>query len=306
MRLGFALPQVGPVAGPDALVTVAQRAEALGFDSLWVLDRMLYPVNPRTPYPAARDGVLPDLYKRVLDPLETLTFVAAHTRRVALGTSVLNIPWYPPVLLARRLTTLDVLSGGRLRVGFGTGWSLDEYEAAGAPWEERGKRADEIIAALKTIWTTDPVEFQGKYYRIPKSFIGPKPVQKPHPPIYMAAYAPPAMKRVAKEANGWFPVGVPLAAVPRMFEGIKGMAKEAGRDPGSLELIVRANVEFSQAPINQDRADFAGALEQIAGDVAETRKLGAAEIVFDVQFSPGVETVDNIGARMEQLFQISR
>jgi probable F420-dependent oxidoreductase len=303
MRLGFALPQIGPIAGPDALVTVAQRAEALGFDSLWVLDRMLYPVNPRTPYPATRDGVLPDLYKRVLDPLETLTFVAAHTRRVALGTSVLNLPWYPPVLLARRLTTLDVLSGGRLRVGFGMGWSLDEFEAAGAPMQERGKRADEIIDALKAIWTTDPVEFQGQYYRIPKSFIGPKPVQKPHPPIYMAAYTPPAMKRLAKEANGWFPVGVPLSAVAGMFEGIKGMAKEAGRDPAALELIVRANVEFSDTPLGEGRADFTGSLEQIVGDVAETLKLGAAEIVFDVQFSPGVETVDTIVARMEQLRQ---
>jgi len=306
MRLGFALPQIGPVAGPDALVTVAKRAEALGFDSLWTLDRMLYPVNPRTPYPATRDGLLPDMYKRVLDPLETLTFVAAHTSRVALGTSVLNLPWYPPVLFARRLTTLDVLSGGRLRVGFGMGWSLDEYEAAGVPMQERGKRADELIAALKTIWTTDPVEFQGAYYRIPKSYIGPKPVQKPHPPIYMAAYTPSAMKRVATEANGWFPVGVPLAAVPQMFEGIKGMAKEAGRDPGELELIVRANVEFSQAPISQDRADFAGSLEQIAGDVTETRKLGAAEIVFDVQFSPDVKTTDDIVARMEQLHQVSK
>jgi probable F420-dependent oxidoreductase len=303
MRLGFALPQIGPVAGPDALVTVAQRAEASGFDSLWVLDRMLYPVNPRTPYPAARDGVLPDLYKRVLDPLETLTFVAAHTRRVALGTSVLNIPWYPPVLLARRLTTIDVLSGGRLRVGFGLGWSLDEYEAAGAPMQERGKRADEIIDALKAIWTTDPVDFQGKYYRIPKSFIGPKPIQKPYPPIYMAAYTPPAMKRTAKVANGWFPVGIPLSALAGMFEGIKAMAKDAGREPADLELIVRANIEFSDAPINQDRADFAGTLEQIAGDVAATRKLGASEIVFDVQFSPGVKTVDDILARMEQLRQ---
>jgi probable F420-dependent oxidoreductase len=222
---------------------------------------------------------------------------------VALGTSVLNLPWYPPVLLARRLTTLDVLSGGRLRVGFGMGWSLDEYEAAGAPWQERGKRADEIIAALKAIWTTDPVEFQGQYYRIPKSFIGPKPVQKPHPPIYMAAYTPPAMKRVAKEANGWFPVGVPLSALAGMFEGIKGIAKDAGRDPAALELIVRANVEFSDAPLGEGRADFTGALEQIVGDIVETRKLGAAEIVFDVQFSPGVETVDTIVARMEQLRQ---
>src|SRR5215470_6484424 len=305
MRYGFALPQVGSGVGPEALVTAAKRSEDLGFHSLWVLDRILWPVSPRVPYPIG-DGSLPVKYKNVLDPLETLTFAAAHTHHIALGTSVLNLPWYNPVLLARRLTTLDVLSAGRLRIGFGMGWSPDEYEAAAAPWEERGKRADELIQALKKIWTTDPVEFQGAYYRIPKSYIGPKPVQKPHPPIYMAAYTPSAMKRVATEANGWFPVGVPLAAVPQMFEGIKGMAKEAGRDPGELELIVRANVEFSQAPISQDRADFAGSLEQIAGDVTETRKLGAAEIVFDVQFSPDVKTTDDIVARMEQLHQVSK
>src|SRR5215510_9097602 len=305
MRFGFALPQVGSEAGPEALVMVAKRAEDLGFDSLWVLDRILWPINPRAHYPIG-DGSLPVKYKSVLDPLETLTFVAGHTGRIALGTGVLNLPWYNPVLLARRLTTLDVLSAGRLRVGFGIGWSPDEYEAAGATWEERGRRADESIKALKTIWTTDPVEFQGKYYRIPKSIIGPKPVQKPHPPIYMAAFTPPAMKRVATEANGWFPVAVPLTAVPQMFEEIKGMAREAGRDPAELELIVRANVEFSDAPTSKDRTDFTSALEQIAGDVAETRKLGAAEIVFDVQFSPGVETVDDIVARMEQLYQVSK
>ena len=247
MRFGFALPQVGSAVGPEALVTVAKRAEDLGFDSLWVLDRILWPVNPRAPYPIG-DGSLPVKYKSVLDPLETLTFAAAHTRRIALGTSVLNLPWYTPVLLARRLTTLDILSAGRLKVGFGIGWSPDEYEAAGVTWQERGKRADELIQALKKIWTTDPVEFQGKYYRIPKSVIGPKPVQKPHPPVYMAAYTPSAMKRVAAEANGWFPVGIPLSGVGPMFEGIKGMAKEAGRDPATLELIVRATSKFITVP----------------------------------------------------------
>ena len=305
MRFGFALPQVGSAVGPEALVTVAKRAEDLGFDSLWVLDRILWPVNPRAPYPIG-DGSLPVKYKSVLDPLETLTFAAAHTRRVALGTSVLNLPWYTPVLLARQLTTLDILSGGRLKVGFGIGWSPDEYEAAGAMWQERGKHADELIQALKKIWTTDPVEFQGKYYRIPKSVIGPKPVQKPHPPIYMAAYTPSAMKRVAAEANGWFPVGIPLSGVGPMFEGIKGMAKEAGRDPSALELIVRANVEVHNTPIQKDRVDFTGALEQIAEDVKTTQKLGAAEIVLDVQFSPGVATTNDVVSRMGQLWQVGK
>lgn len=304
MRIGFALPQVGPNAGPEGLVKVARRAEELGFDSVWVLDRILFPVKPRLPYPMG-DGSLPERYKQTLDPLETLTFAAAHTRSIGLGTSVLNLPWYNPVLLARRLATLDVLSRGRLRIGFGLGWSPDEYEAAGVRMRERGKRADELVRALKTIWTTDPVEFNGKYYRIPRSFIGPKTVQKPHPPIFMAAFTPEAMRRAAREADGWLPVGIPIDSIGQMFDSIKAMAREFGRDPAALQLVVRANVEFSDVPIDENRGDFTGTLEQIARDVAATRELGTSEILFDVQFSPGVDSVDHIVARMEQLRRIA-
>ena len=136
------------------------------------------------------------------DPIETLTFIAAKTEKIGLGTSVIDIPYYNPVMLARRLTTLDVLSGGRLRLGMGLGWSEDEHEAAGASMKGRGKLADEFIRVLKAIWTTDPVEFHGERYNIAKSHILPKPLQKPHPPIYLAAYAPSAMKRVAAMADG--------------------------------------------------------------------------------------------------------
>jgi alkanesulfonate monooxygenase SsuD/methylene tetrahydromethanopterin reductase-like flavin-dependent oxidoreductase (luciferase family) len=122
----------------------------------------------------------------------------------------------------------------------------------------------------------------------------------------MAAYTPPAMKRVAAEANGWFPVGIPLSSIGPMFEGIKGMAKDAGRDPSALAVIVRANIEIHNAPIQKDRVDFTGALEQIAEDIRTTQKLGAAEIVFDVQFSPGVETAGDIAARMEQLWRVAK
>ena len=288
MRLGFALPQIGAFAGPDSVSAIAQRAETLGYDSLWVLDRLLWPVKPQVPYPVG-DGSLPEPYKRALDPVETLTFAAALTSKIALGTSVLNLPWYNPVLLARRLTSLDVLSRGRLRVGLGVGWSPDEYVAAGSTWSERGKRTDESIQALKAIWTTDPVEFQGTYYRIPKSFISLKPVQKPHPPIYMAAFTPPAMQRLAREANGWFPVGIPIAAIPHMFGGIRQMAKEAGRQPDDIELLVRGHVELTGQAAGKGRGDFTGSLEQIAEDIAATRSLGAAELVFDVQFDPEIK-----------------
>jgi probable F420-dependent oxidoreductase len=305
LRFGFALPQIGSLAGPEALVRVAKRAENLGVDSLWVLDRLLWPVNPRAPYPLG-DGSLPVQYKNVLDPVETLTFAAAHTSRIALATGVLNLPWYNPVLLARRLTTLDILSRGRLRVGFGIGWSPDEYEAAGATWQDRGKRADESIEMLKKIWTTDPVEFQGKHYRLPKSFIGPKPVQKPHPPIYMAAFTPSAMKRVAAEANAWLPVGIPLSGVGAMFDGIKNMAKEAGRDPSAIELIVTAGVEIYKTPIEKERTEFTGTLEQIGEDFAKARKLGAAEVAIYAQFLPAGETAKDLVTRMEDLWPIAK
>ena len=305
MRFGFALPQIGSLVGPEALVTVAKRAEDLGFDSLWVLDRILWPVDPRAPYPIG-DGSLPLQYKHVLDPVETLTFAAAYTSRIALATGVLNLPWYNPVLLARRLTTLDVLSRGRLRVGFGIGWSPDEYEAAGAPWQDRGKRADESIEVLKKIWTTDPVEFQGKHYRIAKSFIGPKPVQKPHPPIYLAAFTPSAMKRVAAEAHAWLPVGIPLSDVGAMFEAIKNMAKDAGRDPSALELIVTAGVEIHKRPIEKERIEFTGSLEQIGEDFATARKVGAAEIAIYAQFLAPDEIAQDLITRMEDLWRVAK
>jgi probable F420-dependent oxidoreductase len=300
MRIGFGLPQVGSFADPESLTKVARRAEELGFSSVWVFDRLLHPLQPQVPYPIG-DGSLPDVYRRVLDPVEMLTFVAARTERVRLGTSVLNIPWYNPVLLARRLTTLDVLSGGRLQLGFGIGWLPDEYEAAGVPWSARGKRADETLRTLKAWWTSDPVQVEGTFFRISKSYVSLKPVQKPHPPIYMAAYTAPAMKRAAREADGWFPVGVPLSAVGQMFDGMKQMVEQAGRNPATFKLILRGNLDFTDSGRNVERRDFAGSLEDIAQDIALTRKLGAEELLLDVQFSPDVKTTDDILRRMEEL-----
>jgi len=305
MRLGFALPQVGSVGTAESINKVARRAEELGYSSLWVLDRLLYPLNPRVPYPIG-DGSLPKLYQRVLDPLQTLAFAAARTEKIGIGTSVLNLPWYNPVLLARTLTSLDVLSGGRLRVGFGIGWSPDEYEAAGTEWKTRGKRAEEYVSTIKKIWSSDTVEVQGSDFAVTKSTFGLKPIQKPYPPIYMAAYVPSAMSRVAKEANGWFPVGVPLSAVGGMFQAIQGMAKEAGRDPKSLDLVIRGNVEFKDSIPAEGRPDFIGNSRQIAADIETAKKLGASELVLDVQFSPGLDTVEEMLKRMEELWDLAK
>jgi alkanesulfonate monooxygenase SsuD/methylene tetrahydromethanopterin reductase-like flavin-dependent oxidoreductase (luciferase family) len=133
---------------------------------------------------------------------DALAFVAGQTKQIKLGTSVRDMPYYNPVMLARRLTTVDFLSNGRLCVGLGLGWSKDEADATGVDMKKRGAVADEFLQVLKAIWTTDPVEFHGKFYNIPRSYINPKPVQKPHPPIYLGAFVASALNRVAREADG--------------------------------------------------------------------------------------------------------
>jgi len=232
MKLGFGLPHNGPPAGPEAITMVAKRAEELGYESLWVLDRLLYPEQPQTAFPATPDGVLPENFKTVLDPLQTLSFAAAHTSRIALGTSILVMGYRNPVLLAQSLTTIDVLSGGRLRVGLGQGWSKDEHDAAGVSMKDRAARGDEFIQVLKAMWAADPVEFQGKFFQVSKSIVQPKPVQKRHPPIYLAAYTPGAMKRVATFADGWTPAHVPIDAMAQMMERIRGWPKR----PAAIHL----------------------------------------------------------------------
>src|SRR5215831_1602183 len=216
MRFGCILPTLGPLGGPDALIRTAQRAEALDYHSVWVADRLLHPLAPRTPYPATPDGSLPEYFKRSMGPVEALTFAAAHTHRITLGTSVLNMPFYNPVVLARSLATLDLLSGGRLRVGLGQAWSADELEAVGADPSARAARADEFVRALKTMWGPDPVEFQGRHFRVARSIVGLKPVQRPHPPIYMAGYVAAALQRTASLADGWLPANLPIAAMVQM------------------------------------------------------------------------------------------
>src|SRR5215469_13025605 len=305
MKIGFALPNIGPVGSADALSKVATRAEALGYESLWTIDRLLWPVKPQTPYPATPDGQLPEAYQYSLDPLDTLTFAAAQTKTITLGTSVLDIPYYNPVMLARRLTTLDQLSRGRLRLGLGLGWSKDEMDATGASMQQRGARADEFLQVLKAIWTTNPAEFHGKFYQLPKSYIDHKPVQKPHPPIYMAAFAPAALKRVATMADGWNPVAIPAEGMAQMFASIRQMAKEAGRDPSSLRMVVRANVEIKDKPLATQRMIFSGSLDQIKEDVADCKRVGADELFFDPTFYEGAQTLEDWLAVMEQVRKLA-
>src|SRR3990172_4907074 len=306
MKLGINIPNLGPAAGPEGIAKVAQKAEELGYDSIWSTERLLFPVNPRTGYGGMEGVPLPEGFKYQLDPLDVLSYAAAVTKRVKLGTSVLDFPYYNPVMLARRITTLDVLSGGRAVIGLGLGWSPEEFEAAGVSMKGRGARANEALQVMKTIWADDPAEFSGRYYQVAKSIVLPKPVQKPHPPIYMAAYAPAAMKRVATQTNGWLPVGIPVEGMRQMWEAIRSMAREAGRNPDDLKLIVRANTAVLPEAQGEGRYIFVGSKDEVKADIQACKELGAHEIEFDPTSGPQGETVQGFIETAELMRELAR
>jgi len=203
MRLGFGLPVGGTGATPDNVSVLARHAEALGYRSLWVFQRLLCPVAPLNSYYGAPNEAWPEPFRSTLDPIVTLAFIAAQTERVRLGTSVLVAPFYSPVVLGKQLATLDVISRGRLTVGLGIGWSRDEYDAAGTPWEQRGARIDEFIECLDALWTQDEVKFKGAFYFVPTSRVEPKPVQKPRPPLLIGGYSEAAFRRAGRLGDGY-------------------------------------------------------------------------------------------------------
>jgi len=241
------VPQFGESAQLDVgeLARFASTAEQLGADSLWVGDRLLAAVDPTVGY-AGKDTI-PDQFRTNLDPFIALTVAATATTTAQLGSSVFVAPWYPPVQLARQLTSIDVISGGRLLPGFGIGWSPDEYQAAGAPFARRGAQLDELLDVLDALWTANPVQHEGTRWSIPESWVDLKPVQRPRPPVYLGAFTPPGLERVGTRADGWMagvnvPGGVSLDMLTWQRRTIDDAARAAGRDPSAIHAYVRVNV----------------------------------------------------------------
>jgi probable F420-dependent oxidoreductase len=245
--LGFAVPQFAESADLDVgeLARFASTAEQLGADSLWVGDRLLAAVNPTVGY-AGKDTI-PEQFRTNLDPFIALTVAATATTTAQLGTSVLVAPWYPPVQLARQLTSIDVISGGRLLPGFGIGWSPEEYQAAGAPFRRRGAQLDELLDALVALWTANPARHEGDRWSVPESWVNLKPAQRPHPPVCLAAFTKAGLKRVGGRADGWMagvqvPGGVNMDMLTWQRRTIDDAARAAGRDPSAIHTYVRVNV----------------------------------------------------------------
>ncbi|HZT06990.1 MAG TPA: TIGR03619 family F420-dependent LLM class oxidoreductase [Chloroflexota bacterium] len=301
MDIGIALPQWGRHASPEAISRVAREAERLGYASVWVQERLLRPTHPRSGYGGVPGAPWPEPYRIVYDPIETLSYVASQTTRLKLGTSVLDALFHVPVVLARRLATLDRFSGGRVVVGLGQGWSEDEFITANVPPKRRGAGFEEFIRAMRAVWGPDPVSFAGRHYQIPESEIGPKPVQPGGPPILVGAFAPAAIERAARIADGLNPIAIGWDMLQDMVTRFRDAARAAGRDPSTLQFVVRANNQLSDAPLGNDRGPFSGNAQQIRDDLTRAEGMGLTHVFFDFGF---VETPIDPQLRMlEQLAQ---
>lgn len=273
MRLGVSLAQTGHLADPAAIRSAATAAEQLGYSSVWVTDRL---------DPDHRPDVT-----TVLDPLTVLTYAAACTRNVRLGTSVLVAPWYRPALLARSLWTLDVLSDGRLTVGLGLGTAVDEIAADDATQRELGRRLDDAIDVLDQAWAhaTEP---------------------RPRPPVLLSASSTGGLERVARRADGWNPADMPIELLAPTWAMVRDRAADHGRDPDALQLVVRATVDLRDEPIDGSRSPYSGSDEQVAADIEDTRRAGADEVILGVVRDDSLDEALEIYARVAETLDVPR
>jgi probable F420-dependent oxidoreductase len=240
MKFGLRLPGAGPYAGPEAITAFAQRAEELGFDSLWMTDHVVLPVDVQTRYPYRADGKFfwPS-DTPYLDSLLTLTWAAAATERIVVGTSVLIAGWHHPVNTAKALATLDVLNGGRTIVGVGTGWMREQFEILGSPFESRGARTTEYIRLLKHLWTADEADFHGEHFDFSGFKVYPKPVSEPSIPVWCGGKSEGVLRRVAAVADGWHPLYITPEELEVKLGRLEGYLGEHGRALDDITLSAR-------------------------------------------------------------------
>lgn len=274
MQFGIALPHIGPQAGERSLIEAAQNAERLGFHSLWALDRLLWPLAPKSRYPGSPRGNLPAAMQNTYEPLTVLTFVSAHTRKIRLGTSVVVAGYRSPALLAKMAASLDQLCGGRLILGLGAGWSADEFAAVGQSLLDRRDRFHEYVRVLRILWAEDEPAFDGAFYRIPKSIFLPKPAQKPPPPIWIGGNSDAAVRCAALFGDGWHPTSrLGAQALGRSFKALRALAENAGRDASRITLSLRWNALA-------DLTDSGNAAAMIS-KLREYRDAGVEHVCFD-------------------------
>lgn len=279
MKLGLHLPAAGADTSPDRIADVALAAERAGLGSVWVFERLLRPTYP-IPMGGFGDPVPPpEAWSAVYDPLETLSYLAGRTERITLGASVVVALLHNPVLLARRIATLDRLSAGRAIVGVGQGWMPEEYAAAGVPVKRRGAGFTEHLEAMRAVWGPDPVRYDGRFYRVPESEIGPKPVRAGGPSVVVGAATPPAVERAATLGFGLCPVVFDWDVLENTVATFRRTAAEAGHDPDALPLVMQVNGDLTEEP-QGERGPLVGSVEQVAEDLERVAGLRPDHVLW--------------------------
>jgi probable F420-dependent oxidoreductase len=292
MKIGFGAPVSGVWASPDNLQYFTTRAEDLNYHSIWTFQRLLVPAHTESA----------PVYRSVLDPLISLAYVAARTSRIRLGVAVVNAPYVSPAYLAKQAATLDLISGGRLDLGIGLGWSAEEFVASGVPMELRAARVREHLAALRTLWGDETSEFLGEFYTLPPSHALPRPAQRPYPQILLGGGVPVALRRAGRLADGWISrSAADLTRIAKDIALVREGAAAAGKDPSAVRAVIRGVVRPGESMLGPDgeRLRLSGSYDQIRDDVAWLEEQGATEIFYDLNFNPrvGNPDVDPIQAR---------
>jgi probable F420-dependent oxidoreductase len=302
VRYGFYLPTRGETARPDALEALVTRGEALGFASVVIADHVVFPVTIRSRYPYTVSGAFPG-QGDALEQLSLMAFIAGKTRTLRLISSVMILPHRNPVVTAKMLATIDVLSGGRVTVGVGVGWLREEFQALAAPdFDRRGAVSDEYLRIFKTLWTEDPASFHGEFYRFDRIHCLPHPVQKPHPPIWIGGHSKPALRRVARLGDGWHPVGANPAAPLRpaemrvLLDELRRLAEAERRDPATLTISYKAPLYDAGPGVDggRERRPFSGSPQAIADDIGAFAALGVSELIFDFRSETLAESLDRM------------
>ena len=308
MRYGFYLPTRGPLAEPDAIATIVRDGESMGYASIVIGDHIVFPVAVESTYPYTIDGDFPG-HGDAMEQLSLMAFIAGITEHARLVTSVMILPHRNPLVTAKMLATIDVLSKGRLTVGVGVGWMREEFQALGtADFDKRGKVSDEYIEIFKKCWTQDPVSHDGEFYAFEALHCMPHPVQEPHPPIWIGGHSPASLRRVARHGDGWQPVGatsaspLPPTEFRTLLDKLKRLTEAEDRDYQSLTIAFKApSYDPGRVPPGHDRLLFTGEPAQIAEDLLAYQAMGVTEVAFDFRSPPVSKTLDRMHHFMDEV-----
>ncbi len=300
MNFGLHLPASSANVKPEDLVRFAQQAEQLGFYCLTVADHVIVPKNISIPYPYTVDGKYPGTGYH-LETLTTMSFLAGATQRIRFITSVMIAPYRNPIITAKMLASLDVLSGGRVIVGLGVGWMKEEFDNLGTPpFAERGRVTDEYIRAFRELWTSDNPTFSGQFCNFSDIIFLPKPVQKPGIPIWIGGHSKQAIRRAARLGDGWHPIGG-VPTIPLEPDGVRKdlamlaeYAQAAGRDPKQIHVALKGSLFDKEKKIEGRRRRFMGEAAEIASDIRDYRAAGVDTMIFDVRRPTSMETLERM------------